>query len=130
MIYYQSDKVELHCGSVEDVLPSIESKWVDLVIADPPAFIKAKKDIPTGSHAYMKLNSQGFRLAKSKGLVVSCSCSGLFNEEDFKESLRKSISRNQRRAQCVLRGGHAADHPNTMQFPEGFYLKMFAHYLE
>ncbi len=113
-----------------DVLEAM-SDWpdhyYDIVIVDPPAFIKAKKDIPTGRHAYLKLNSTAFRLIRSGGLVVSCSCSGLLEEKELMEILGKAIRRNNLSAQCLIRGGHAPDHPCLMSFPEGFYLKMFLH---
>ena len=59
-------------------LGSFPDRYFDVVIADPPAFIKAKKDVPTGRHAYLKLNTSAFKLVRKGGLVVSCSCSGLF----------------------------------------------------
>lgn len=114
---------------VLEKLPELASAHYDIVIADPPAFIKAKKDIPTGKHAYLKMNTQAFRLIKKGGYVVSCSCSGLLTEEDFQDVLRKSGQRNFAAFRSILRGGHAADHPTLMQFPEGFYLKMYTHYL-
>lgn len=101
----------------------------DLVIADPPAFIKAKKDIPTGKHAYLKMNSQAFRICRRNGILVSCSCSGLLTEDDFREAIRKASVRNQKHAQCIGRGGHAADHPLLMSFEEGFYLKMYVNWV-
>lgn len=113
-------------GDVMKVLASLNEKF-DVVIADPPAFVKAKKDIPLGRHAYLKINTQAFRLAEENGLVVSCSCSGLFVEDDFREVLAKSLRRNFREARCILRGGPAPDHPGRMSFPDGMYLKMFTH---
>lgn len=112
---------------VLDQLGSLPDQHFDIVVADPPAFIKAKKDVPTGRHAYLKMNSSAFRLVKAGGFVVSCSCSGLLTEVDFMETLAKSIRRFPWQARCLVRGGHGADHPNTMSFPEGFYLKMFLH---
>jgi 23S rRNA (cytosine1962-C5)-methyltransferase len=110
-------------------LSEIQEKHFDIVIADPPAFIKAKKDLPTGRHAYLKMNTAAFKFAKPGGLVVSCSCSGLFEEEMLKEVIEKSIRRNGLRARCVLHGGHSADHPVLLGFTEGFYLKMFVHHV-
>lgn len=101
----------------------------DIVIADPPAFIKAKKDIPTGRHAYLKMNSQAFRVARHQGFVVSCSCSGLFLESEFEAVIAKAIRRNSVVANCILRGGPSADHPHRLSFPEGAYLKMFCHFV-
>lgn len=122
-------QVIVHEMDVLEGLPSLPSHHYDIVIADPPAFIKAKKDIPTGKHAYLKMNTQAFRVTKKNGFVASCSCSGLLTEEEFRDAIRKASLRNYSEARSVLRGGHAADHPTLMQFPEGFYLKMYVHYL-
>lgn len=108
-------------------LASLPDRHFDVVIADPPAFIKAKKDLPTGKHAYLKFNTQAFRLVKRGGLVVSCSCSGLFPEEELRDVVRKAIQRNHFPARGVARGGHAPDHPTLPSFPEGAYLKMLVH---
>jgi 23S rRNA (cytosine1962-C5)-methyltransferase len=112
---------------VLEQLSTLPDKHYDIVIADPPAFIKAKKDVPTGRHAYLKMNTSAFRLAKRGGWVVSCSCSGLFGEQDLMEVLGKALRRQELQARCLIRGGHSADHPNLMSFSEGFYLKMFLH---
>jgi 23S rRNA (cytosine1962-C5)-methyltransferase len=110
-------------------LVNLASTYYDIVIADPPAFIKSKKDIPIGKHAYLKMNTQAFRVVKQNGFVASCSCSGLLEEEEFRDAIRKASLRNFSEVRSVLRGGHAADHPTLMQFPEGFYLKMYVHYV-
>lgn len=123
----QGAQVEVFEMDVLEGLVNLPNQNYDIVIADPPAFIKAKKDIPIGKHAYLKLNTQAFRLAKTNGFVVSCSCSGLLEEEEFRDAIRKASLRNFSQVRSVLRGGHAADHPTLMQFPEGFYLKMYTH---
>lgn len=110
-------------------LTDLPSTYYDIVIADPPAFIKSKKDIPIGKHAYLKMNTHAFRMVKKNGFVASCSCSGLLEEEEFRDAIRKASLRNFSEIRSVLRGGHAADHPTLMQFPEGFYLKMYVHYI-
>lgn len=112
---------------VMEGLGLLPDQHYDLVIADPPAFIKAKKDLPTGRHAYLKFNTHAFRLVKPGGIVVSCSCSGLFPIEELMFAVGKSIARNHLEARCVATGGHAPDHPTLMSFPEGNYLKMLAH---
>jgi len=110
-------------------LGTLPDRYFDIVIADPPAFIKAKKDVPTGRHAYLKLNTSAFKLAKNGGLVVSCSCSGLFVESEMIDTLRKATQRTEIEARCILHGGHSADHPVLLSFGEGFYLKMFVHHI-
>lgn len=122
-------QVVVHEMDVLEGLVNLPSQHFDIVIADPPAFIKAKKDIPTGKAAYVKMNTHAFRLTKKNGFVASCSCSGLLEEEEFRDAIRKASLRNYTEVRSVLRGGHAADHPTLMQFPEGFYLKMYVHYI-
>jgi len=112
---------------VMEHLGQLPDRHYDIVIADPPAFMKSKKDLPTGKAAYLKFNTHAFRLVRRGGLVVSCSCSGLFPEEEMRDVLRKAIQRGHAHARCVAKGGHAADHPTLMSFPEGTYLKMFLH---
>ncbi|WP_246845824.1 class I SAM-dependent rRNA methyltransferase [Bdellovibrio sp. ZAP7] len=122
-------KVIVHEMDVLEGLTNLPTQQYDIVIADPPAFIKAKKDIHVGKAAYIKMNTHAFRLAKKNGFVASCSCSGLLEEEEFRDAIRKASLRNYSEVRSVLRGGHAADHPTLMQFPEGFYLKMYVHYI-
>jgi 23S rRNA (cytosine1962-C5)-methyltransferase len=110
-------------------LGSFPDRYFDVVIADPPAFIKAKKDVPTGRHAYLKLNTSAFKLVKKGGLVVSCSCSGLFEESEMKDTLQKALKRGENEGRCILHGGHSPDHPVLLAFSEGFYLKMFVHHV-
>ncbi|MFN7729496.1 MAG: class I SAM-dependent rRNA methyltransferase [Bdellovibrio sp.] len=112
---------------VMEELGKLPDRHYDIVIADPPAFIKSKKDLPIGKHAYLKFNTQAFRLANKGGLVVSCSCSGLLPEEELKDAVRKSIQRNHLQARVVGKGGHAPDHPTLVSFPESAYLKMLVH---
>lgn len=123
----ESDKVQIHQTDVLNSLDQFPDGQFDIVIADPPAFIKAKKDIPTGSHAYLKMNTHAFRLAAHKGLVVSCSCSGLMEMDNFRDILRKAQVRQSLIMPSVVMGGHSPDHPIIMSFPEGIYLKMIAH---
>jgi 23S rRNA (cytosine1962-C5)-methyltransferase len=115
------------CETVKaDVLKDLgqfQDRSFDLVISDPPALIKGRKDIPVGTHAYLQLATQVFRLVKSGGGVVCCSCSALLEEESFLQVLTKASMRNQVNVQWVGRGSQSPDHPMLMEFPEGRYLK-------
>ena len=110
-----------------DVLKELESLPTgkfDLVISDPPALIKGRKDLPTGSHAYLQLATQAIRLTSPEhGAIIACSCSSLFPEEDFLSVLQKAALRNQAQIKWVGRGAQSADHPILAEFPEGRYLK-------
>lgn len=119
-----ADFVECLKKDVMKDLEDLPRDGYDIVIVDPPAFIKARKDIPAGVAAYGKLFGHGFRIAGKQSLVVACSCSGLLDEENFATALRKGIVRSGKRARGILRGGHSPDHPVSPVFPEGVYLKM------
>jgi 23S rRNA (cytosine1962-C5)-methyltransferase len=109
---------------VVDALASeIEKAAFDVVICDPPAFVKKKKDLPTGSQAYVKVNREAIRKTRPAGLFVSCSCSGLFNEEEFRAMLTKVATTAPRPVRWIARGSHGPDHPQRPEFPQGTYLK-------
>jgi 23S rRNA (cytosine1962-C5)-methyltransferase len=110
-------------------LDVLKDQDYDLVISDPPALIKGRKDIPTGTHAYLQLNTQVFRIVKRGGFVVSCSCSGLLEEESFLKVLSKASYRNRVPVRWIARGSQAPDHPMRIEFPEGRYLKAWIGYV-
>jgi 23S rRNA (cytosine1962-C5)-methyltransferase len=115
------------CESVRgDVLKDLDQfadQSFDIVISDPPALIKNRKDIPAGTHAYLQLATQVFRLVRTGGGVVCCSCSALLEEESFTQVLTKAAVRNQVQVQWIGRGAQSPDHPMLTEFPEGRYLK-------
>jgi 23S rRNA (cytosine1962-C5)-methyltransferase len=101
----------------------LSPKSFDLIIVDPPAFIKHKKSIPTGKHAYLQLYTQALRLLKPQGAIIACTCSGLFCESDFTQTLAKATLRSQTKIHWIARGFPSSDHPVLLEFPEGHYLK-------
>lgn len=110
-------------------LGDLPDRSFDVVICDPPALIKGRKDIPAGTHAYLQLNTQVFRLAAPGAFVISCSCSSLLEEEELVRVLSKAAYRNKRVVRWVGRGGQAPDHPVLAEFPEGRYLKCWIGYV-
>ena len=110
-------------GDVLKDLETLPSQTFDLVVCDPPALIKGRKNIPAGRHAYLQLNTQAVRLLKSKGALISCSCSYLMEEEDFATLLGRAAQRNSIAMRWIGRGGQAPDHPVLAEFQEGRYLK-------
>lgn len=114
-----------------DLLETLPLKEAfDVVICDPPALIKARKDIPQGKHAYGALFGRSLERVRPGGIWVACSCSGLLSEEDFSEVLSKAIRRAGRSVRWIGRGGPAPDHPWLAEFPEGRYLKAWVGVVE
>jgi 23S rRNA (cytosine1962-C5)-methyltransferase len=97
----------------------------DLVILDPPAFIKRKKDIAQGQAAYRKLNQLALALLADEGLLVSCSCSYHLAPEELLNAIQGAARHSGRFVQILEAGAQAADHPVHPAIPETKYLKAF-----
>ena len=97
----------------------------DVVVLDPPAFIKRKKDIPQGQAAYRKLNQLALALIESEGLLVSCSCSYHLAPEELMTAVQTAARHTGRFVQILESGGQSPDHPVHPAIPETRYLKAF-----
>ena len=97
----------------------------DVVILDPPAFIKRKKDIPQGQAAYRKLNQLALGLLADEGLLVSCSCSYHLAPEELMGAIQSAARHRGRFVQILEAGGQSPDHPVHPAIPETRYLKAF-----
>jgi 23S rRNA (cytosine1962-C5)-methyltransferase len=97
----------------------------DVVVVDPPAFIKRKKDVPQGQAAYRKLNQLALGLMEGDGLLVSCSCSYHLAAEDLVAAIQSAARHTGRFVQILEAGGQSPDHPVHPAIPETRYLKAF-----
>ena len=97
----------------------------DVVVLDPPAFIKRKKDIPQGQAAYRKLNQLALGLLGSDGLLVSCSCSYHLARRGLSDAIQAAARHGGRFVQILEAGGQSPDHPVHPAIPETRYLKAF-----
>jgi 23S rRNA (cytosine1962-C5)-methyltransferase len=97
----------------------------DVVVLDPPAFIKRKKDIPQGQAAYRKLNQLALALLAAEGILVSCSCSYHLAAEELVSAIQAAARHTRRFVQILEAGGQSPDHPVHPAIPETRYLKAF-----
>ncbi|HEY7886878.1 MAG TPA: class I SAM-dependent rRNA methyltransferase [Steroidobacteraceae bacterium] len=97
----------------------------DVVVLDPPAFIKRKKDVPQGQAAYRKLNQLALALIEGEGLLVSCSCSYHLAPEELVTAIQSAARHSGRFVQILESGGQSPDHPVHPAIPETRYLKAF-----
>jgi 23S rRNA (cytosine1962-C5)-methyltransferase len=95
----------------------------DVVILDPPAFIKRKKDLPQGQAAYRKLNQLALALLAEEGLLVSCSCSYHLAVEELIAAVQAAARHSGRGVQILEIAGQSPDHPVHPAIPETRYLK-------
>jgi 23S rRNA (cytosine1962-C5)-methyltransferase len=112
-------------GDAFDVLAALREagERFDVVVVDPPAFIKRRRDIPKGQAAYRKLNQLAMQLLPRDGILVSCSCSHHLAQDDLIGLIQQAARHVGRFVQIVEVGGHAPDHPIHPAIPETRYLK-------
>jgi len=116
-----------HRGDAFDVLAQLAEtgERYDVVVVDPPAFIKRRKDIPQGEAAYRKLNQLALRVLADEGLLISCSCSYHLAIESLQTAIQSAARHVDRAVQIVYQGMQSPDHPVHPAIPETRYLKSF-----
>ena len=120
-------RVNVQRGDAFDVLDELQRSGArfDVVVLDPPAFIKRRKDIPRGQAAYRKLNQLAMRLLERDSLLVSCSCSFHLAAEELTGLIQSASRQASRFVQILVAGGQSPDHPVHPAIPESRYLKAF-----
>jgi 23S rRNA (cytosine1962-C5)-methyltransferase len=106
-----------------DVLKSLNRNSQDMIILDPPAFAKSKKDLPGAIRGYIDINRRALLALKSGGILVSCSCSYNMSPEDFHEVILKAAVSAGKELRLLESRGQALDHPVLLAMPETAYLK-------
>jgi 23S rRNA (cytosine1962-C5)-methyltransferase len=95
----------------------------DVVVLDPPALIKRRKDVKEGTQAYRRLNQMAMQVLARDGILVSCSCSYHLERDTLLELLLKNSRHLDRFLQIVEEGHQGPDHPLHPAIPETGYLK-------
>jgi 23S rRNA (cytosine1962-C5)-methyltransferase len=114
-------------GDAFDVLENLVKKGdrFDIVIVDPPAFAKRKKDLPKALAAYRRLNQLAMQVIVNDGILVSCSCSHHVSPEDLQDAIAKAARAAGKHLQILEMGGQSPDHPVHPAIPETRYLKAY-----
>lgn len=95
----------------------------DVVILDPPAFVKRRKDLAEGKQAYRRLNELGMQVLARDGILVTCSCSYHMPRATLLEGIQLGARHLDRQAQVLVQLQQAPDHPVHPAIPETDYLK-------
>lgn len=95
----------------------------DLVIADPPAFVKGRRDLPQGLRAYRKLARLAADVVAPNGYLVLCSCSHHVDSGALLDQVGRGLAEQGRQARVLRSAGAAPDHPVHPRLPETQYLK-------
>lgn len=97
----------------------------DLVLVDPPAFIKRRKDQRQGELAYRRINQAAMQLLAKDGLLVSSSCSHHLSGDGLLRTINQAGRHLDRNLQLLWQGAQGPDHPIHPAMPETAYLKSF-----
>jgi 23S rRNA (cytosine1962-C5)-methyltransferase len=122
-----ADRITCVEGDAFDVLKSLreEGEQFDVIIVDPPAFIKRKKDVAEGVNAYRRINEAAMRLLGQEGVLLSASCSMHLQREQLIDILRGASRHLDRHLQIIEEGTQGPDHPIHPAIPETQYIKAF-----
>ncbi|WP_029896307.1 class I SAM-dependent rRNA methyltransferase [Desulfohalovibrio reitneri] len=120
-------RVETMRGDFFESLESLrqQDRKYDVIIVDPPAFMKSKKDIKKGEQAYLKANREAMKLLGPDGLVLSCSCSQHMSTDNLRRTLLRAANQRKLQSQILAQGHQASDHPIHPAMPETEYLKAY-----
>ncbi|MGD8430361.1 MAG: class I SAM-dependent rRNA methyltransferase [Ectothiorhodospiraceae bacterium] len=119
------ERMDVAHGDVFDVLAALreDGERFDVVVADPPAFVKRKKDLRSGIRAYQRLNQMAMQVLSRDGILVSASCSAHLEERELERTMLRSARHLDRSMQIVEYGRQAPDHPVHPAIPETRYIK-------
>lgn len=121
------DKVSSIEGDAFEALQALrqDKQKFDVVILDPPAFIKKKKDHIKGMQAYQRLNQYAMQVMERDSLLVSASCSHHLKRDELLQLMHNAARHVDRQLQIFAQGHQAPDHPIHPAMPETEYLKTF-----
>jgi len=127
---FKAKQSEFVCADVREYLLGLINKDetlgagdFDVIVLDPPAFIKDRRKIHEGMQGYKKINELAMRLLPQGGILVSCSCSQHLSMLDFRHVVSEAAGRAGRTVRIVETLTHGIDHPQLVAFTEGEYLK-------
>ena len=117
--------VEFREADVFDVLAGHTSarRQFSLVVLDPPAFAKSRRNLDPALGAYKEINLRALRLLPPGGVLVTCTCSYHVSEAAFLELIAQAALDANRTLRVLERRTQSQDHPILLTVPETHYLK-------
>jgi len=122
-----ADRVRAERAEAFEYLKALreQREHYDVVILDPPAFVKRKKDFKEGALAYRRLNELAMQVLGKDGILVTCSCSYHMSREALLHGVQQGARHLERNVQVLTSLQQASDHPVHPAIPETDYLKGF-----
>jgi len=112
-------------GDALKLLKEIERKGekFDMIILDPPAFIKDRSKLKEGMRGYKEINLRAMKMLRDGGFLLSCSCSHFLSKENFLKVLEESAFDSGKIIKILDFRSQPKDHPYLICLPESNYLK-------
>ncbi|HJP99409.1 MAG TPA: class I SAM-dependent rRNA methyltransferase [Rhodanobacteraceae bacterium] len=122
-----ADRVRAERADAFDYLKAVRERreHFDVVVLDPPAFVKRRKDLKEGALAYRRINELAMQVLSRDGILVTCSCSYHMPRSALLEAVQKGARHLDRSVQVLQQLQQAPDHPVHPAIPETEYLKGF-----
>ncbi len=95
----------------------------DMIVLDPPKFAPTAAHAERAARAYKDINLLALKLLSDGGLLATFSCSAAIDAKLFAQIVAGAAQDAGTDAEIVARFSAGADHPVTLAFPEGDYLK-------
>ncbi len=95
----------------------------DVVVLDPAKQTRDREEVEYALKRYLDMNRLAMQAVSPGGIFLTCSCTGLVNEYDFLDTIRRAAWQAGRTAQVLSVAGAGSDHPFFLHAPEGRYLK-------
>ncbi|QJE74219.1 class I SAM-dependent rRNA methyltransferase [Aerophototrophica crusticola] len=120
-----TDRVEAVKGDAFNLLDRYveEGRTWEVVICDPPAFVKSRKDLAVGSRAYRKMTKAAAKLVAPGGMLLVASCSHNMEPPLFHQEVARGLGEAGRQGRILRFAGAGPDHPVHPLLPETQYLK-------
>jgi len=120
-----SDRTEFVKGDAFSILEDIHKSGVtfDIIIIDPPSFLKKKESLASASRGYRQLNTLAMKTLSGDGILATFSCSHNMPNEVFSDILKRSAAEAGKKTAILKRCHQAEDHPVVRTIPETEYLK-------
>ena len=120
-----ADKTTVIEGDVFQLLRTLrdENRSFDMIILDPPKFAPTVSQAERAARGYKDINLYAFKLLRPGGILVTFSCSGGIDAGLFQKIIAGAALDAGVDAQIVEHLSQGSDHPVSLHFPEGAYLK-------
>jgi 23S rRNA (cytosine1962-C5)-methyltransferase len=120
-----SGKIICIKSNVFDILKKSlhENRQFDMIILDPPSFLKNRSSLKTALNGYLDLNRMAMKLLAENGILCTFSCSHHMRYDIFSDMIKQAALMERKKLQIIKRCHQDKDHPIIKEIPETEYLK-------